>query len=452
LAQGEVAINVTDKKVWVGNAATTPVQLLGTGSDGSFTNLTVTNNATFDTTTLVVDATNNRVGVGTASPATKLQITDGAIRLSSTYELGWGDNSVYLSANTSTGFMQFVTGSSERMRIDASGNVGIGNTASWLYGGLSVGTGATNTGITIYASSSGESLLAFADGTSGTDRYTGFVNYNHTSNFLAFGTNGGTERMRITSDGVLLTNGLTSSPGKADPNASGVGIAINTKLELRWNSTNAAIYGGAGGGDDNLYYYSGLSHIWRSNGTERMRLDSSGNLLVGTTSVGVNQKSIFKTTTSAVWPLSLEGNNRGMLVIQSASSGIAAYFQTSTNTVAGYIDINGSTTSYVTSSDYRLKENIAPMTGALAKVQILKPVTYTWKADGKDGEGFIAHELQAVVPNCVVGEKDAVNEDGSIKPQGIDTSFLVATLTAAIQEQQEIINDLKARIETLESK
>jgi hypothetical protein len=76
------------------------------------------------------------------------------------------------------------------------------------------------------------------------------------------------------------------------------------------------------------------------------------------------------------------------------------------------------------------------------------------------GQGFIAHELQAVVPDCVTGEKDAVetytdeegNEQTRIKPQGIDTSFLVATLTAAIQEQQTIINDLKASIEALEAK
>ena len=59
---------------------------------------------------------------------------------------------------------------------------------------------------------------------------------------------------------------------------------------------------------------------------------------------------------------------------------------------------------------------------------------------------IIAHELQSVVPDCVTGEKDAVNEDGSIKPQGIDTSFLVATLTAAIQEQQTLIEALTSRL------
>jgi len=92
------------------------------------------------------------------------------------------------------------------------------------------------------------------------------------------------------------------------------------------------------------------------------------------------------------------------------------------------------------------------MAGALAKIAQLKPVTYNWKSDGSAGQGFIAHELQAVVPDCVTGEKDAVDEDGSIKPQGIDTSFLVATLTAAIQEQQAMIEELKVEVQALKAK
>jgi hypothetical protein len=79
----------------------------------------------------------------------------------------------------------------------------------------------------------------------------------------------------------------------------------------------------------------------------------------------------------------------------------------------------------------------------------LKPCTYTWKDGGEQAEGFIAHELQEVVPHAVVGDKDAVNEDGSIKPQSIDTSFLVATLTAAIQEQQALITQLQADVAAL---
>jgi hypothetical protein len=92
------------------------------------------------------------------------------------------------------------------------------------------------------------------------------------------------------------------------------------------------------------------------------------------------------------------------------------------------------------------------MTGALAKVAQLKPVTYKWNADGSDGEGFIAHELAEVVPQCVTGEKDAVDANGNPQYQGIDTSFLVATLTAAIQEQQALINTLTERISVLENK
>jgi len=92
------------------------------------------------------------------------------------------------------------------------------------------------------------------------------------------------------------------------------------------------------------------------------------------------------------------------------------------------------------------------MTGALAKVALLKPVTYKWNADGSDGQGFIAHELQEVVPECVTGTKDAVDADGNPKYQGIDTSFLVATLTAALQEAHGLIKDLQARVAVLEAK
>jgi hypothetical protein len=180
-------------------------------------------------------------------------------------------------------------------------------------------------------------------------------------------------------------------------------------------------------------------------GSESMRIDSSGRLSINGTSF----------VWSADEKLTIQAAANGAVAAFKALSGSTAMqiiFVGTGGSLAGYIEVQSTNTAYITSSDYRLKENITPMTGALAKVAQLKPVTYTWKEDGSDGQGFIAHELQEVVPECVRGEKDAVNEDGSIKPQGIDTSFLVATLTAAIQEQQATINELKARIETLESK
>ena len=122
------------------------------------------------------------------------------------------------------------------------------------------------------------------------------------------------------------------------------------------------------------------------------------------------------------------------------------------NTEVGSISATTTLTSYNVTSDYRLKENIAPMTGALAKVAQLKPVTYKWKLNGSDGQGFIAHELAEVVPDCVTGEKDAIDEDGKPQYQAMDTSHLVATLVSAIQEQQALIESLTTRLTALENK
>jgi hypothetical protein len=86
------------------------------------------------------------------------------------------------------------------------------------------------------------------------------------------------------------------------------------------------------------------------------------------------------------------------------------------------------------------------MTGALDKVAQLNPVTFKWKTDGSDGQGFIAHELQAVVPDCVGGKKDAVDAEGNPIYQDVDTSYLVATLTAAIKELKAELDELKAKV------
>jgi hypothetical protein len=115
-------------------------------------------------------------------------------------------------------------------------------------------------------------------------------------------------------------------------------------------------------------------------------------------------------------------------------------------TTTGTIAISGAGTNYNTSSDYRLKTNVAPLSNAITKLKQIAPKTYTWINYPEAGtvEGFIAHELQAVVPQAVNGEKDAVDANGKPEYQGVDSSNLVPLLTAALQEAI-------ARIEALEA-
>jgi hypothetical protein len=192
-------------------------------------------------------------------------------------------------------------------------------------------------------------------------------------------------------------------------------------------------------GDVNINAAGANNLTFSTNTTERARIDSSGNLLVGTTTNSAGAK-VYVVQSGVAWDLSLQHSNAG-----------TQYF---TQFVYGSTEIGGirgsnTSVAYATSSDYRLKNTIAPMTGALAKIAALKPCTYKWNADGSDGQGFIAHELAEVEPGCVTGEKDAVDAEGNPQYQGIDTSFLVATLTAAIQELKAIVDAQGAEIAAL---
>ena len=197
---------------------------------------------------------------------------------------------------------------------------------------------------------------------------------------------------------------------------------------------------GDGGGNADINFNASNIGRFLIAGTERARIDSSGNLMVGTTSDigGLGGRVQIAS-----------GGSRG--IVQSTNANVRMQEYLVSSSTVGFISNNGTATTYATSSDYRLKENVAPMQNALDTVARLNPVTYTWKADGSAGQGFIAHELQAVVPDCVTGEKDAVDAEGNPQYQGVDTSFLVATLVAAIKEQQAIITALTARITALEA-
>jgi hypothetical protein len=190
--------------------------------------------------------------------------------------------------------------------------------------------------------------------------------------------------------------------------------------------------------------------LFKVDSTEKARITSSGDFCIGTTNTDPSGNSVTGWCWNNAGAVTANrSENAAFFIGRSTSTGTTVQFRYNGGDV-GNIATNGSTTSYNASSDYRLKNNIATMTGALSKVAQLRPVTFKWIATGNDAEGFIAHELAEVCPDAVTGEKDAVDENGKPVYQGVDTSFLVATLTKAIQEQQAIIESLTTRITALE--
>ncbi len=176
---------------------------------------------------------------------------------------------------------------------------------------------------------------------------------------------------------------------------------------------------------------------------ERMRVTSGGAVCINDTTSYIGGLLNIRggsATTVGISIKSIADNNYGMS------------FHNTAGTTVGNVTIGASSTSFVTSSDYRLKENIVPLTGAADRLNQLQVHRFNFIGDPDTTvDGFIAHEAQAVVPECVTGEKDAVNEDGSIKPQGIDQSKLVPLITAALQEAIQKIETQGAAIAALEA-
>jgi hypothetical protein len=413
--------------------------------------------------------TSTGLGIGTSSPAAKLDVTGtglvssfGSTSTAETYvQVRNGTSTLYLGGKSDQNYvygtaaipLTFWTNSSEKMRLDSSGNLGLGVTPSAWGGGKAFEAGLVGNYFLGSTAASYTSIgtASYYDGSSwkyarstAASKYELYDN-THKWYIAPSGTAGNaitfTQAMTLDVNGNLGV-GTTSPATRLVVGGStgnyGLQIAARTdfaslsgQILITDNTGSACMYTASGA----LVFATGAT-VGTNGGTERARIDSSGNLLVGR-ATQINQERFGYTTTTDVGAIFQRANDTQFY---------PAIFYTS-NGLVGYIYSFGTSTSYSTSSDYRLKNTIAPMRGALAKVALLKPVTYKWNADGSDGEGFIAHELAEVCPQAVVGEKDAVNKDGSIKPQGIDTSFLVATLTAAIQEQQAIIESLKARLD-----
>jgi hypothetical protein len=208
-----------------------------------------------------------------------------------------------------------------------------------------------------------------------------------------------------------------------------------------------------------------------------MRIDSSGTLR--TTSSDGTAPTIG-TGCVSIWGRSNSSSTGILRLYKTGDDGRVVDFYRTGNTFVGHISVTSTSTSYNTSSDYRLKEDDVPMTGATERVKALRPINFAWKVDGSRVDGFFAHELAEVVPEAATGSKDAMrdeeyevtaaieevrDEDDNITTeaveavmgtrsvpdyQGIDQAKLVPLLTAALQEAITKIESLTARIAALE--
>ena len=151
------------------------------------------------------------------------------------------------------------------------------------------------------------------------------------------------------------------------------------------------------------------------------------------------------------------GNNYALTIkhgyAYSGSNGIAVRFLNSGGTQAGRIDVGQSTTAYVTSSDYRLKENATSISDGISRLKTLKPYQFNWIAEKGQPkvDGFFAHEVTSAVPEAITGTKDEVDSDNNPVYQGIDQSKLVPLLTAALQEAIAKIEVLETKVAALEA-
>jgi hypothetical protein len=417
--------------------------------------------------------TSGNVGIGTSSPAYNLHVeklsasgnvdllvkntgTDGTsnTRIMSYVGASGGDPKIGLGIsgvrdyffridNSDSDKLKLDTNGSDIVTIDTSGNVGIGTASPAT--NLHIQS-ASEPAITLFHTAvqaaqigldSSGSLTFGIDGSTGaTERMK--IN---TSGNVGIGISSPTEKLDVNGGTIIrgaLTNGASSGNGLRFEHTSDIGQIYSLEPNVAWRElrTNAS---------QQTFYIAG---------GEKMRLDSSGSLLVGTTTAGAkfhvnggggSSAQCFLFDGFGYGVAAAGAFNHTASLPNGTATGDIFYFQYQ-GTGVGEVDITTTSTNYRTSSDYRLKENVDYDFTALDRVAQLKPARFNFIAAADTTvDGFLAHEVQDIVPNAVAGEKDGE------KMQSIDHSKLVPLLTKAIQEQQALIESLTTRLETLEN-
>ena len=453
------------------NKTTDALTVAGLVTAGS---ATITGNLTVDSNTFVVTASTDTVCIGATTTDSKFRVLDanynglriGFLPGTSNYNLYDATVHEFRTANVTPQQLYTFQASSAvwydgaggtRMTLDSTG-LGIGvsptykidvSSSSNIVGRIS-SSNVFNTGFNITnTTASTWSLYSFGSNDATLQNSFGIYHQNGTS-FLQITQAGNV--------GIGVTPSAWGGTAKAIQIGSYSGIYNDVDYTV---VVNNAFFNGT----DNIYrntapasqyYQQAGSHVWRTapSGTagnpisganafvQAMTLDANGRLLLGKAASALGTVGIE--SAAAGYIQSTVTSDASLFCNRLATDGETIKFYRQTLQV-GNIAVTTLATTYNSISDYRLKEAVQPLVGGLARVSALKPSIYKWKVNGSDGEGFLAHELASVVSAAVTGEKDAVNEDGSINAQSIDMSRIVPILVAAIQE-------LTARVQTLEAR
>jgi hypothetical protein len=368
--------------------------------------------------------TTGRVGIGTTSPGALLH-TAGKIRFGSNASyygeidhdaVGTGSN---IYNHSDAGGHIFQNGGTEALRIDASRRLLVGTSSA--IGGAPVQIAGTGDGLGAYrfsASAGDEANISLFRSKSGT-----------------VGTN--TAVANNDSLGAIYFNGAN---GSSYNRAAGIAAEVDGTVS------------GGGAGDMPGRLVFSTTADGASSPTERMRITNGGSVIVGDTQLRDLTGQQFQVSGWSMFYQTSSGTTCSIFTHTGSGTQTAATFrQGSPAATVGSITISGGTaTAYNTSSDYRLKENIVPLVNASNRLKQLKPSQFNFiSAPDRTVDGFLAHEAQAVVPECVTGSKDEVDADGNPVYQGIDQSKLVPLLTAALQEAIGRIETLEAEVAAL---
>ena len=439
---------------------TTKSQIRYYGADastkGSLEFMATTSDGSSSVTPLSIDSSGN-VGIGTVSPDAKLHIYGS----SSLSEMYLGED----AAADKAGILKYTQGNgsgtgvvtlshwgnnslTEGLAIKYGGNVGIGTTSPEVklsidYTAAELPTSGTTSNSAIQLTSSLNNQLNLGLNTV-SGNYGAYIQASDNNLAVPYPLNlqpnGGNVGIGTTSPGGVLHikgNGLTQNLIRLQHDGTGG----NGFFDINVVSDKANLVANYSSTPIPMRFITGAA--------ERMRITSGGEVLINQTvaSTTANGFGVHPTGSGGGNLVSCYNGtgNTALIIGHGAYDGTIVDFRRG-STQVGTISVSTSATQYNTSSDYRLKENVVEMTGALNRVSQLKPSRFNFIADAdKTVDGFLAHEVQEIVPEAITGEKDAVDEDGNPDYQGIDQSKLVPLLVGAIQE-------LEARIKILENK